>query len=147
MVDHRSAMLITAGLAATLCGACRPGPDAAIRMMLERQSAAWNAGDIEGFMAAYWRSPRLTFASGDTITRGWESTLAGYRERYPTRASMGTLTFDDLRITGLGSSDALVVGRWRLHRDQPVGGVFSLVVRRLGRQWRIVHDHTSRAVP
>jgi hypothetical protein len=37
-----------------------------------------------------------------------------------------------------------MLGRWHLDRDPaPVGGNFSLVFRRIGGAWVIVHDHTS----
>src|SRR5512132_3214165 len=32
-----------------------------IRSVMDKQVAAWNAGDIDGFMAGYWRSPDLVF--------------------------------------------------------------------------------------
>ncbi len=118
-----------------------------IRAVLERQAVAWNRGDVEGFMDAYDRSPELTFSSGGRVTRGWQSTLDGYHKRYPTREAMGRLTFSDIEITDLGDAAALVLGRWHLDRGEPVGGVFSLVLRRRADRWVIIHDHTSRTVP
>ena len=98
-------------------------------------------------MEPYWRSPDLTFSSGGKVTRGWQATLDSYRKRYPTREAMGHLTFGDLEITELGRGAALVLGRWQLDRNEPVGGAFSLVLRRKGSRWVIVHDHTSRDAP
>ncbi len=118
-----------------------------IRLVLEGQAEAWNAGKVEAFMEPYWRSPDLTFSSGDKVTRGWQATLDSYRKRYPTREAMGHLTFGDLEITALGREAALVLGRWHLQREEPVGGAFSLVLRREGSRWVIVHDHTSRDAP
>ena len=37
----------------------------AILKMLNAQVTAWNHGELEGFMAAYWHSPELTFFSND----------------------------------------------------------------------------------
>ncbi|MCH7840660.1 MAG: DUF4440 domain-containing protein [Planctomycetes bacterium] len=111
--------------------------------ILQRQAAQWNAGDIDGFMEPYWRSPDLTFSSGGRVVRGWEATRERYRLRYPDRSAMGRLGFDQLQIIPLGSDAALVLGRWRLERDQPVGGAFTLVWRRIQGRWVIVHDHTS----
>lgn len=98
-------------------------------------------------MQPYDRSPYLTFSSGGKVTRGWQATLDGYRKRYPTREAMGHLTFSDLEITELGNQAALVLGRWRLDRDEPIGGAFTLVFTKKGSRWRIVHDHTSRDAP
>jgi len=114
---------------------------------LTAQDAAWNAGDLEAFMEPYWQSEDLTFSSGGKVTRGWESTLKHYQSRYPTREIMGQLTFSDLEIRGLGRKSALVLGRWRLERENPIGGAFTLVMRRERGRWIIVHDHTSKDDP
>lgn len=115
-----------------------------IRTVLDRQSDAWNRGDVEGFMDGYWPSADLTFASGGTLTRGYQPTLERYRTRYPTKEAMGRLTFSEQEIRMLGPDHALVLGRWRLDRDEPVGGLYSLVMRRIDGQWVVIHDHTSR---
>ncbi len=115
-----------------------------IQETLARQDVAWNAGDIEGFMDSYWRSPDMTFSAAGRVTRGWERTLDGYRNRYPDRAAMGRLGFTDLEVTPLSETAALVLGRWHLDRTDPVGGVFTLVLRKDGGRWVIIHDHTSR---
>ena len=123
-------------------------PDAAeaIVTVLRDAEAAWNAGDIPGYMASYWNSPELRFASGGTVTSGWQPTLERYLARYPDRETMGRLVFADLDVRLLGPDHALAFGSWRLVRahDEP-HGLFSLVLRRFPEGWRIVHDHTSSA--
>ena len=115
--------------------------------MLRAQQEAWNRGDIDAFVEHYWKSDDVTFSSSGKTTRGWEETVRGYRERYPTRTDMGRLTFASLEITPLGDGAALVLGEWRLERDnEPLSGNFSLVFRKLAGRWVIVHDHTSRVV-
>ena len=115
-----------------------------VRAVLDAQAKAWNRGDIEGFMAGYWRSEKTTFAGANGVFRGWQALLERYRRTYPDRAAMGALTFSELEITMLAPDAALVLGRWQLERASgPVGGVFSLVLRKLPEGWRIVHDHTS----
>ena len=119
-----------------------------IRQVLADQAAAWCRGDIDGFMEGYAKAPDLRFASGDTVTRGWQETLARYKEHYPERAEMGALTFADLEVTTLAPDAALVFGRWRLHtaRGEP-HGLFTLLFRKTDAGWRIVADHTSAAPP
>jgi len=46
-----------------------------ITKVMTDQSTAWNKGDIDGFMAGYWKSEKLTFISGTEVTRGWQPTL------------------------------------------------------------------------
>jgi len=118
----------------------------AIRAVLDAQAAAWNRGDIEGYMNGYDRSPNTEFVGGDSITRGWQEVLDRYKKRYDTREKMGTLTFSDLEITMLSKNAALVLGRWRLKRasDEP-HGTFTLLFRKRKNGWKIVHDHSSSA--
>jgi ketosteroid isomerase-like protein len=131
------------------------GPDAMVRVavqsVLRAQEAAWNRGDIPAFMEHYWKSDDLTFSSGGKTTRGWQATLDNYRKRYPTRVAMGQVSFQELEITPLCDTNskegaAMVLGRWQLDREnEPVGGNFTLVIRKIDGRWVIVHDHTSRA--
>jgi ketosteroid isomerase-like protein len=119
---------------------------AAIRGVLEAQAAAWNRGDIEGYMDGYDRSPKTEFVGGDSITRGWQEVFDRYKQRYDSREKMGTLTFSDLEINILSKDAAVVLGRWRLKRtnDEP-HGTFTLLFRKTKSGWKIVHDHTSSA--
>ncbi len=120
--------------------------EASIRIVLQTQQRAWNAGDIDQFMESYWNSEDLTFSSGGKLTRTWRGTLENYKERYPSRSDMGKLSFLNLEVTPLGVEAALVLGEWQLRRaSENLGGNFTLVFRRLSDTWVIVHDHTSRA--
>jgi uncharacterized protein (TIGR02246 family) len=119
---------------------------AAIQAVLDTQVAAWNRGDIEGFMDGYERSDKTVFVGGDNVTRGWQTVLDRYKRNYDTREKMGTLTFSDLEITPLGNDSALVLMRWHLQRakDEPHGRS-TLIMRRTKQGWKIVHDHSSAA--
>ncbi|MCC9644172.1 isoaspartyl peptidase/L-asparaginase [Rhodopirellula sp. JC740] len=117
--------------------------EAEIQTLLQQQANDWNAGDIESFMTVYWKSDQLTFSSSGDITRGYEATLKRYQSRYPTAEAMGTLTFEDFEFFRLGEDAMQVLGVWKLERQEPLGGRFTLVLRRLPEGWRIVHDHTS----
>lgn len=118
----------------------------AIRAVLDAQVAAWNRGDIEGYMNGYDRSPNTEFVGADSITRGWQDVLDRYKKRYDTPEKMGVLAFSDLEIMMLSSDAALVLGRWHLKRanDEP-HGTFTLLFRKRKAGWRIVHDHSSSA--
>jgi beta-aspartyl-peptidase (threonine type) len=132
--------------------AAAPGPAAAndaaaVHLVLANQVAAWNRGDLEGYMAGYWRSPQLTFFAGGTVTTGWDQTLARYRRRYQGEGkAMGQLEFANLEVELLGPAAALARGRWVLHFDapaaKPAAGLFTVVLRRLPEGWRVVHDHS-----
>lgn len=115
-----------------------------IEAVLNAQVAAWNAGDIDGFMRGYWNSPELVFVSGANVTKGWQPTVDRYKKNYDTRAKMGVLAFSDLEIEVLSKDSAVVLGSWALQReaDNP-HGKFTLIFRRFKDGWKVVHDHTS----
>ena len=139
------AVLAMAGALAAVAAAPGPGATTA-RSVLDAQVEAWNRGDLEGFMATYWRSPDLVFCSGGTVTRGWDETLARYRKRYQSEGrEMGRLRFDGIEVIPLGEDAALARGAWRLVMTdgKEPHGLFTLLLRRLDGAWRIVHDHTS----
>jgi ketosteroid isomerase-like protein len=119
---------------------------AAARAVIEAQAAAWNRGDVDGYMEGYAKEETTTFISGDTLTRGWQTVLERYRARYDTREKMGTLAFNELEFKPLSEFYIMATGRWQLTRagDTPHGR-FTLILRRTSAGWRVVHDHTSSA--
>ena len=117
---------------------------AAVRAVIEGQAAAWNRGDVAGYMEGYAKEEATTFVSGDTITRGWQTVHDRYRARYDTREKMGTLAFSELEFKPLSEFYIMATGRWQLTRDADTPhGRFTLIFRRTSSGWRIVHDHTS----
>ena len=125
----------------------RPAPDL-IRAVLAAQAAAWNDGDLDDFMAGYWKSPNLRFVSGASVTKGWEPTMKRYRDQYGTGAALGRLSFENIDVQMLNTDVAVVVGRFNLVRaDKRDSGAFTLVMQRFDGLWRIVHDHTVEDAP
>lgn len=119
-------------------------PREVIRASLMAQAAAWNEGDLNGFMDGYWKSDNLKFVSGVNITKGWDATMKRYRDRYGGGEGLGQLSFDNIDVKMVTDDVAVATGRFNLAgSDTSSSGVFSLVMRRDGGAWRIVHDHTS----
>ena len=122
--------------------------------VLTTQAAAWNAGDLEAFCAVY--AEDASYVSSTGVTQGRPAILERYRERYPDRAAMGTLSFEvvearpaaGVEVTMLGDAApsrvhaVSVVARWRLayvDRDAAEGWTL-LVLRRRGDGWEMVQD-------
>jgi beta-aspartyl-peptidase (threonine type) len=121
-------------------------PEGEIRALLNSQVAAWNHGDLKGYMQGYWHSDELTFFAADTESAGWEAAYQRYRTAYQAKdKEMGHLTFSNLRVQVLAPDAAFVRGRWQLtmrdgsHR----AGLFTIILRHLPEGWRIIHDHSS----
>jgi uncharacterized protein (TIGR02246 family) len=137
-------------MTALVCAEPDQTPESAteIQSVLTAQQDAWNRGDIDAFMNGYARSVSTVFVSEDEVRRGWETVRDRYRMKYSDRAKMGTLSFSDVEVTVFSPDAAVVLGRWKLKRenDEPHGR-FTLIFKRLPQGWRIVHDHTSAAPP
>jgi len=153
-------VLLSLGLGLVVVAFLQAQPENDVRAVLAAQSAAWNRGDIDSFMAGYAPLAGLRFASGGNVTRGWQPTLERYHKSYPDKAAMGTLAFTDLEITMLAPDAAIVLGRWQLTREKDTPhGLFTLTFRKFpegspasggakgDRGWRIIQDHTSVATP
>jgi ketosteroid isomerase-like protein len=115
-----------------------------IRDLLEQQTAAWNRGDIEAFMAGYWKSGETEFVGANGVSRGWQALLDRYRRNYPDRTAMGRLSFSNLEIHMVCEEAAYAIGQFSVERekDKPTG-FFTLNFRRFPEGWRIVADHTT----
>lgn len=119
-----------------------------IRELLRDQVAAWNRGDVEGYMRGYWESDSTVFTSGGSLTRGYRQVLLRYKEHYSSREKMGTLEFQDLVLQPLSPTVELVMGVWKLKRASTnPWGRFTLIIEKKPEGWRITHDHTSTAEP
>lgn len=116
----------------------------AIRQLLAEQTKAWNAGDVEAFMKGYWKSDSLVFVGKNGPKYGYDVTLENYKKSYPDTAAMGTLTFDLLQVKRLSVLYFSVLGKWHLKRSiGDVEGHFTLLIKKIGKQWLIVSDHSS----
>lgn len=138
-------MIVAAGCASPHGGGA-VDDSAAVRAVLEQQVREWNAGHLAGFMETYARSEATRFASGGSVTLGWQKVNDRYAAKYGSGAAMGRLRFSELEVTMLGPDAAMAFGHWHLERGgETPSGVFTLILRKSNSGWRIVHDHTSVA--
>jgi uncharacterized protein (TIGR02246 family) len=116
----------------------------AIRNVLQEQTEAWNKGDLEAFMQTYWQNDSLVFVSKNGVTRGWKNTLENYKRSYPDIEAMGKLSFDIIEIRPLSPQYYFVVGKWTLRKSVgDFSGYYTLLLRRIKGQWKIIADHSS----
>ena len=114
-----------------------------ISMMLQ-QAEDWSNGDIEGYMKGYIKSDRLKFIGSRGLTYGWKRTLANYKKKYPSAAHTGKLTFNLLDFDQLANDVFLVIGEYHLKRTVgDANGMFSIILKRINREWKIIADHSS----
>ena len=119
---------------------------AEVRQALEEQAACWSAGDLECYMAGYWKSDSLLFIGSRGLTYGWQQTLDNYKRGYPDASAMGKLQFNVKEFRSLAPETMLVVGKWHLQRDADKGdleGHFSVIFKKFPEGWKVIADHSS----
>ncbi len=128
-----------------MAGRAQSADEKAIRQIMADQTAAWNQGSLDDFMKkGYWESDSLLFIGKSGISYGYTTALNNYKKNYSDRDKMGMLFFTLLRLDRLSADYYFVIGKWLLKRkDGDVGGVYTLVFRKIGGRWVIVADHTS----
>jgi uncharacterized protein (TIGR02246 family) len=118
-----------------------------VEKLLQDSEAAWNRGDLPSFASHYEDSAETTFIGREVVHGGVDAILARYRRAYPTRETMGKLTFSEIEVRPLADGIALANGKFTLQRTAAGGGDasgrFTLILKRTPVGWKIIHDHTS----
>ncbi len=137
-----------------LAGCSVVDPAAQVRMSLDAQAWAWSRGDLDGFMAGYWKNDDLTFVAfpravdaptttQPSISRGWQTVHDRFRKRYADKAAMGSLVFRNIDVKMVARDTALVTGRYEVERGtERLTGFFVLDMVRMKDGWKIVRDRT-----
>lgn len=140
----KSILSITFFILLCSCSVTKPtalDDETAIRNILKQQQKAWSDNDLEGFMNGYWESDELTYYSGGKITKGYNTTLANYIRKYPTKKETGTLNFEIANITKINDGSYWVMGSYFLTRDAgDANGTFMIVFKRINGAWKIIGD-------
>lgn len=116
-----------------------------IETMVRRSADAWNAGDLDAFMASFADGASTSYLTPDGPVYGRADIRAHYAPRFAAGATRDSLHFEDLTVRPLPPLIAIVTGRYVMRRGgaEASSGWFTVVVRRAGEGWRIVHDHSS----
>lgn len=108
--------------------------------------------DVRAVTNAYQNSPRLVlFNYNGTVTKSWDQLKANRENSYPHMKDV-KLEVRDLRVTMLGRDSALITCQWTqsmTFRGTPETdtGRMTIVFRKVGRDWKAIHLHTSNDNP
>jgi ketosteroid isomerase-like protein len=145
--------LVVIGLGVPL-PAIAQAPSAAVRSEIEATvrayAAAHNRGDAGAVAAMYSTQPGVTSIGDGDIVRGWDRIRERVGVLDSLMAAQGHLnvSLGSLDITALGSNYALAIAPYTL----TVGaggtevwqrGAMTLVLQKTGKDWKVIHDHTS----
>lgn len=108
--------------------------------------------DADAVMALYWNSPQLViFNNNGTVTKSWAQVRENRRSLYANVRDVKLAT-SDVRVQPFGPDTAVVTALWtqaQVYKGTPESatGRLTLVFRRFGTDWKIVHAHTSPDAP
>ena len=118
--------------------------DSIIIHSMDKAAADWNKGDLDSYMALY--DPEATMM----MEKGREGTgqIRGLYEKYyfVNGKPKQELSYGNYQITMLGKNYALLTGTFHLKATDKLkerSGTYSLVFKRNGKEWKILHDHSG----
>lgn len=130
-------------------------PDAkAVRAAFDRLVEGIEESDVDKVMSVYQNSlSTLYFNNNGSITRGYAQDKLNREARYP-RITNAKLVPSNVRVDLLGAGGALLTCEWTQTQDfdgvpepAPASGRMTLVFKKIGKEWKIVHLHTSPDAP
>lgn len=128
-----------------------PGADTVVAAF-ERLLNGIRKADVNVVTGIYWNSPSLIlFNNNGTVTRGWAQMRKNRESSYPDIKDV-KLDVRDVAVTMLGRDGALVTCLWtqsQTYKDasETATGRMTLAFKRVGRDWKAVHLHTSPDKP
>lgn len=101
---------------------------------------AWNRGDMNGYMAGYHKDVRTVYNMH--IMNGWQAINDMNHARFDTAEKMGKISTENLEVTPIGDTDAIIFGIMkRDHGDFVLEATFTAHLRKIDGDWFIMSEH------
>lgn len=119
-----------------------------VQAAFDRLTDGIRQADAKKVMSVYENSERILFFNNNgSATIGWENMRAN-RESLYAKTKNVTLDITGLRIEMLGTGNAYVTCKWKQTQEfngklESASGRMTLVFRLIGKEWKVVHLHTS----
>jgi ketosteroid isomerase-like protein len=141
-------VLSTAAFSQKKAAAQPADPTKGVHDAFDRLIDGIKTADAEKTMSVYENSPRILFFNNTgTVTQGWDEMK---RQRTEAYAKLKNVSIDvtGLRIEMLGPSAAYVTCKWKQSQEndgklESASGRMTLVFKKIGKDWKVVHLHTS----
>jgi uncharacterized protein (TIGR02246 family) len=116
-----------------------------IDAMFARSAAAWNRGDLDAFVSDYEPDAHTTYVGRSGFLHGVDAIRRAYAPRFAPGGVRDSLSFERLEVDASARDLAWAGAYYVLSRGDSVvaRGPTTLVLRRAGGRWRIIHDHSS----
>lgn len=128
--------------------AAKADPTKDVKAAFDRLIEGIKQVDANKVMSVYDDSDRtLFFNNNGTATLGWE-TMKKNREAAYAKTKNVSLDVTGLRVEMLGPSAAYVTCKWKQSQEyedklESASGRMTLIFRKIGKDWKVVHLHTS----
>jgi uncharacterized protein (TIGR02246 family) len=138
-------LMLVAGCASLPAQESNTTAEAAIQQELDAMLAAWNRDDLDAHLAPYSEEATWTAATG--LLRGKaiirENLVKGFMRN---NELLGELSFGPAVFRRLGPDAYVTNGSFtvgNLPGGKPINGQATLIWKRTGGKWQIIHDHSS----
>lgn len=127
-------------------------PSKGVREAFDRLIEGIKQVDADKVMSVYAKSDQLLiFNNNGTATIGWDNVKSNLDQMYPKIKNV-TLDVTGLRVEMTGSRSAYVTCKWKQTQEndgklENAAGRMTLVFALVGKEWKIIHRHTSPDVP
>ncbi len=129
-------------------GAAKPDPSKAVRDAFERLAEGIRQVDADKVMSVYANNADILFFNNNgSVTRGWQTMKENRVSSYGKTKNV-TLEITGLKIEMLGARSAYVTCKWKQQQEyegklETASGRMTLIFALTGKDWKVVHLHTS----
>ncbi|MGC2236834.1 MAG: nuclear transport factor 2 family protein [Pyrinomonadaceae bacterium] len=119
-----------------------------VRETFERLVEGIKQADAAKVMSVYNKTEDILFFNNNgSVTRGWETMKTNRESSYSKTANV-SLDITGLNIQMLGKDSAYATCKWKQQQEyngklESASGRMTLVFRLIGKDWKVVHLHTS----
>lgn len=138
----------TVSASAQKSAAAAADPTKAVRAVFDRLVEGIKQADADKVMSTYEKSDRILFFNNNgSATIGWDTMNTVRKEAYSKLTNV-SLDVTGLRIEMLGKTAAYATCKWKQSQEnngklESSSGRMTLVFKLIGKDWKIVHLHTS----
>jgi ketosteroid isomerase-like protein len=133
-------------------GGVKPDPAKDVAAAFQRLTEGIRQSDAVKVMSVYENSDRVLFFNNNgTATIGWQQ-MKSNRESSYAKTKNVTLEITGLRVEMLSPASAYVTCKWKQSQEydgklENASGRMTLVFKKIGKDWKAVHLHSSPDSP
>ena len=128
--------------------AAKTDPAKGVRAAFDRLIDGIKQVDADKVMGSYEKSDKLLiFNNNGSATIGWDNVKANVDATYPKLSNV-SLETTGLRVEMLSKNTAYVSCKWTQSQEnngklESASGRMTLIYRLIGKDWKVIHRHTS----